>query len=89
MAGKEKEFEYSVLSDLGVIEEGTNGYNTEAKIISWNGGTPKLDIRKWNDETGKMGKGISISLDSVETLIDILKNVDESYDTVPNDDIEM
>jgi len=86
--GKDKEFEYSVLADLGTIEESATGYNTEAKIISWNKGEPKLDIRKWNNETGRMGKGISISLDSVDKLKEILDEIEDNYDT-PNDDIEM
>ena len=81
------EFKYDVLAELGIIEAGTN-YDIIAKIISWNGKEPKLDIRKWNKEDGKMSKGISISLDCVDRLKEVLNNVEDSYE-LPNDSINM
>lgn len=81
-----KEFKYDVLADLGIIEEGSK-FDIRVKVISWNGGKPKLDIRKW-DEENNMGKGISISLDCIDNLVEILKDVDSEYE-LPNDSINM
>lgn len=78
------DFKFDVLSDFGILEEGPV-FDIRAKIISWNGGPPKLDIRKWNKETNNMSKGISISLDSIEQLKNILDAVEPSYE-LPNDD---
>ena len=89
MAKKEdKEFKYDILAEIGTVEEGSY-QDTIVKVISWNDGDPKLDIRKWNKDENKMGKGISISLDSVQKLKDLLEEVLEgSYET-PNDSIDM
>lgn len=81
-----KEFKYDVLADFGTIEEGSK-FDIKVKVISWNGDKPKLDIRKW-DKENNMGKGISISLDCIDSLINILKDVDSEYE-LPNDSINM
>jgi len=82
-----KEFKYDVLAEIGTVEEGSR-QDTIVKVISWNGGDPKLDIRKWNKEDDNMGKGISISLDCVKKLIELLNQVEDSYES-PNDSIDM
>jgi len=83
----DKEFKYDVLAEIGTVEEGPR-QDTIIKIISWNDGEPKLDIRKWNKDNEKMGKGISISLEEVQTLKDLLDKVEDSYE-LPNDTIDM
>lgn len=83
----DKEFKYDVLAEIGTVEEGSR-QDTIVKIISWNGGDPKLDIRKWNKEDEKMGKGISISLENVQKLRDLLDQIEDSYES-PNDSIDM
>lgn len=70
-----EEFKFNVLDDLGTIEEPPSGYDTRVKIISWNDGPPKLDIRKWNKNNDKMSKGISISLDAAILLKELLDNI--------------
>jgi hypothetical protein len=37
-------------------------------LISWNGASPKYDLRDWAPEHEKMGKGITLSSDEVERL---------------------
>lgn len=49
-----KEIKYEVIQDFGTIEEPISGYDTRVKLISWNGGQPKLDIRKWNKDNDKI-----------------------------------
>lgn len=83
---KDKEFKYDVLAEIGDVEEKSSS-TVKVKIISWNGGEPKLDIRPWFED-GKMGKGISISLESVPKLIELLNEVESDYES-PTDSIEM
>lgn len=83
----DKEFKYDVLAEIGTVEEGSR-QDTIVKIISWNDGDPKLDIRKWNKEDEKMGKGISISLENIQKLRDLLDQIEDSYES-PNDSIDM
>lgn len=50
---------YDVVKHIGTLSEGT--WETEVNLISWNHAKPKFDIRKWNTETGRMSKGISLT----------------------------
>jgi len=84
-----KEFKYDVLADLGTIEE-TETVKTCVKVISFNGGKPKLDIRKWYTTNNTMGKGVSISLDPdvIDKLKEALEGIEDDYD-LPNESIDM
>lgn len=46
----------------------------EVNVISWNGGTPKYDIRDWTPDHSKMGKGVTLS---VEEAVHLLKALQE------------
>ena len=70
---------YEVIKELGVISESPSGWKKKVKIISWNGGKPKIDIRDWSPDDSKMGKGITLSEGEVEMLLDILDS-DDSED---------
>ena len=74
----EKEFSYVVLKDFGTIEEPESGYDTRIKVVAWNGGKPKVDIRKWSKDNTKMAKGISLSVDAVLCLKELLNNINIS-----------
>jgi hypothetical protein len=71
-----KDINYEIIKEVDVIQEGPEetGWDTVVNIISWNGGQPKLDIRKWNKDRSKMGKGISLSSDACSLLRQILEN---------------
>lgn len=43
-------------------------YTTEANYISYNGSKPKLDIRKWDGQSDKMFKGITLNDSEAEAL---------------------
>ena len=69
------EFRYEIQENLGVISESSNGWSRELNLISWNGGNPKYDIRDWAPEHEKMGKGIGLTKDELETLYNIIGEV--------------
>ena len=66
------EFRYEIQENLGVISESSNGWSRELNLISWNGGNPKYDIRDWAPEHEKMGKGIGLTKDELESLYNII-----------------
>ena len=41
-------------------------------LVSWNGKEPKLDIRPWNEDRSRMGKGISLSMEEATQLATFL-----------------
>ena len=69
------EFKYEIQENLGVISESSNGWSRELNLISWNGGTPKYDIRDWAPDHEKMGKGISLTKEEIEELYKLIGNV--------------
>ncbi len=71
-------FEYEVVEKFGVIGENTRGWTRELNLISWNGAEPKYDIRDWSPDHTRMGKGISLTMDELSALKDLITKLEES-----------
>ena len=65
MAG---DFRYNIVEEIGVLSENAKGWRKELNLISWNGATPKYDIREWAPEHEKMGKGVTLTKEELEAL---------------------
>ena len=52
----ERNITFEIKEHLGVIAEFDNGWNKELNIISWNGNTPKYDIRDWDSIMNGCGR---------------------------------
>lgn len=70
------EFKFEIKEHIGVISEDTKGWKTELNLVSWNGRDPKYDIRSWDENHEKMGKGITLTQDQLATLKGILQDID-------------
>lgn len=68
------EIKYEIVKSLGVLSESANGWKRELNLISWNDRAPKYDIRDWDPEHEKMSKGITLSQEEMEILVDLMKN---------------
>ena len=71
------EFKYEIVKELGVISEGARGWNRELNLVSWNDKPPKYDIRDWAPDHEKMGKGISMTEEEMNSLIELFNSRDE------------
>lgn len=70
-----KEFSYEVVEEIATIGEPTpSGWTTQLNLVSWNGKEPKLDIRPWNEDRSRMGKGISLSREDATELANLLSS---------------
>ena len=63
---------YEIIETIAVLSEGSKGWKKELNLISWNGRDPKYDIRDWSENHEKMGKGITLSKEEVQTLLQAL-----------------
>ena len=54
-------------------------------MVSWNEREPKYDLREWNPDHTRMGKGITLTEEEVETLKKLL-NGEEIEDDIDEDD---
>lgn len=71
------EIKFEIQEELGTLSESAKGWTKEVNLISWNGAAPKYDIRDWAPNHEKMGKGITLTAEEVETLFKILAKIVE------------
>ena len=62
------EVTFELMEHIGVLEERKDGWKKEVNIVAWNGGAPKIDIRDWDPEHERMGRGITLFEDAAEKL---------------------
>ena len=68
-----KEFKYEVIRTIGVLSTNEKtGWRRLLRLISWNGGEAKYDLRDWSPDDEKMGKGISLTREEAKKLIPLL-----------------
>lgn len=67
---------YEIEDTLGVVSESKSGWTKELKKIRWNNRDAKFDLRDWAPDGEKMGKGITLSLEEVKKLRDLLNDID-------------
>ena len=70
------DFKYEIVKKIGVLGESNNGWKKEVNIISWNERKPKLDIRDWDENHERMGRGITLNREEVEKLKELLTQMD-------------
>lgn len=70
------EIKFDIIEKLGTIGEGSKGWSKEVNIISWNGRKPKIDIRDWDGNNEKMGKGLTLTKEELKTLKGLLNSLD-------------
>ena len=70
-----QEFSYEIVEEIAVLSENPKGWTKELNLVSWNGRTPKFDLRDWAPGHEKMGKGITLSNEEFEILRNTLKQM--------------
>ena len=68
---------YEIKQRIGTLSSHSKGWKKEINLISWNGHEPKYDIRDWDDEHSKMGKGVTLSKSELKELYSTLKEMFE------------
>jgi hypothetical protein len=63
---------YDILKTYGILSEEKGGWKKELNLVSWNGRTPKFDLRDWAPGHEKMGKGITLTREEAEKLMEYL-----------------
>lgn len=72
-----KEIKYEVKEKIGVLDSDST-MPKELRIISWNGGNDKYDLRSWRtDKEGNevCGKGLTMDREEIYSLYEILKEL--------------
>ena len=68
------DFKFEIEEKLLVLSENEKGWTKELNRVSFNGAPAKYDIRTWSPDHSKMGKGITLSNEEFQVLLDAFKN---------------
>lgn len=80
------ELKFEITEHLGVLSENAKGWTKELNLVSWNEREPKYDLREWNPDHTRMGKGLTLTEEEVNALRAIL-NGEELEDDIDEDAI--
>jgi hypothetical protein len=72
------DLKFEIKKNVGIIGESTKGWKKEVNIVRWNDRRAKLDIRDWDENHAKMGKGVTLSNGEVEELKKLLEIMETS-----------
>jgi len=61
---------YKVIANVGTLARYRTGWSKEVNIVSWNEGSAKIDIRDWSEDHEKMSRGIILTADETQRLVD-------------------
>ena len=78
---KKEDIKYEMIEFLGSIKENSNSdWSKSVAKIAWNNNPSTIDIRNMNLPQDIMGKGISLTDEEVDNLVDLL--LSEDYGTI-------
>ena len=78
------ELKFEITEELGVLSTNAKGWTKELNMVSWNEREPKYDLREWNPDHTRMGKGITLTEEEIESLRAVL-NGEELDDDIDED----
>ncbi len=70
------EIKFEITEKLGVLSESSKGWTKELNKVSWNEYPAKYDIREWDPDHQKMGKGVTMSKEEMRLLREIINGLD-------------
>lgn len=68
------DFTFEIVEKLLVLSENDKGWTKELNRVSFNGAEAKYDIRSWSPDHSKMGKGITLTNEEFQALVEAFKN---------------
>ena len=71
------ELKYEITQEIAILSESSRGWTKELNLVSWNEREPKYDIREWAPDHTKMGKGVTLSEEEMQTLVNAYLHKDE------------
>ncbi len=69
------DFSYTIEQNLGVIATQKSGWTLELNLVSWGGRPAKYDLRPWSSDHEKMGKGLTLTKEELDSLKALLNNL--------------
>lgn len=68
-------FEYEIVQNIAILSTDKSGWTKELNFVSYNGAPPKYDIRSWDPNHEKMGKGVTLNKEELVQLESVLREL--------------
>lgn len=75
MAYNNNQFQFQIVQNIAVLSTERSGWTKEINLVSYNDAPPKFDIRSWDPNHEKMGKGVTLSHEEMKTLLDAMADI--------------
>lgn len=72
----DKEVTFEIVEHIGIMGRDAKGWTKELNRVAWNGNPAKYDIRNWDEEHQKMGRGITFTKQEALELKGLLNRLD-------------
>lgn len=59
---------FEIVKNIAVLRTSPAGWTRELNIVKWGDREPAFDVRDWNPDHTKMGKGLAFSEEELRTL---------------------
>jgi hypothetical protein len=82
---EDDEIECEIIESFGAFSAGAKNWNKEVNLVSWNGRPAKLDIRAWQSNHEKCGKGIALTREEAGELVKLLNKILRQKETKQKD----
>jgi hypothetical protein len=70
------EIKFEIINRIGVLSKSSSGWEKQLNLVSWNDRDPKYDLRDWAPDGEKMGKGVTLSIEELLALKELLNKVE-------------
>jgi hypothetical protein len=78
------EIECRIIESYGIFSKGIKFWNKEVNLVSWNGRPAKIDIRNWQRDHERCGKGIALTGGEAEELVKLLDSILNARQSKPD-----
>lgn len=68
------DFKFEIVQAIATLSTNAKGWSKELNIVSWNGRPPVYDLRSWDPEHEKMGKGLTMTKDELIELAAVIED---------------
>lgn len=76
--------EFEIIKDFGSFGEGK--WQKHLALVKWGTNDPKFDVRPWNDDMTKCGKGITLNDSEAYDLMTLIESALEGKGTDEGED---
>ena len=75
MSETQSKIAFEIVQNIGTLSE-SGTWKKELNIVQWGDNIAKYDIRAWNADHTKSGKGVTLSAEELKSLKNLLNSIE-------------